>query len=254
MILVDSRQGSEDLTEPLRRMGLDAQTTTLPFGDLCFEGKGNGTDIVDVGIELKKVHTGDLESSLRSGRLSGHQLPGLVGPKGAYEYAWLIVEGQWRTDSAGKVVIYKGPKKGWQPLHSQMTTQELERRLLTLEMCGGLHVRCTNTRRDTLQFIAHLYRWFRDKPLDGHGSHLEVHTPHSFLQVSDFRAAVQRYPGIGPRMSLAVEKEFKGSLLEAAQATAERWSRIATVDKSGKQKKLGLATATKVYQFIRGIK
>ena len=75
MIWVDSRIGSKDLAAPLTRLGLPAELTTLPFGDIAFEGQGDDRGPLTVGIEFKVLT--DLVQSLRSGRLVGHQVPGL---------------------------------------------------------------------------------------------------------------------------------------------------------------------------------
>src|ERR1035437_3942143 len=134
MILVDRRVGSNDLLAPLKAAGFDAQLVELAFGDIAFEGKGlNGTPL-NVGVELKRL--GDLVSSLRTGRLAGHQLPGLLR---TYDYAWLLVEGQWRANAAGQVTTQKRSRL-WTVIPGKMTASELDKQLLTLELCGGLHV------------------------------------------------------------------------------------------------------------------
>ena len=254
MILIDDRIGSVDLAEPLQKMGLPIEVCRLEFGDIAFEGKGNGQQILEIGIELKKLS--DLVGSLRSGRLSGHQLPGLLGPKGTFDYAWLVVEGEWRIDTAGRVIIKKWNRRKrkfeWVPLPGNMLASEMMKQVLTLELCGGFHVRYTNTRRDTVQFLAALYRWWTSKPLDRHTSHLMVHTPASFLPVSDFRATVQRFPGIGPRASLAVERHFQGGLRRAVCASTSEWAEIQILDGKGKPRRIGMKVAKQIYDFVNG--
>jgi ERCC4-type nuclease len=247
LIFVDRRIGSEDLLLPLQKRGLPATFTELKAGDIAFEGKGAENTTLDIGIELKRLDSGDLLQSLRSGRLAGEQLPKLLGASGAYSHAWLVVEGQWRTDDSGHVVVYQGPKRGWKPLRGRLTAAELTKSLLTLEVCGGLHVRYTNSRTDTLQFIDMLYRWFTDKAIDKHTSHLAVHDTATFMPTSDFRRTVMAFPGIGLRVSADVEKCFKGSLIRAINAPASLWAEI------GSTKRLGIKTAEKIVRFLNGV-
>jgi len=75
---IDKRDGSDYLCEPLKQLGL-RRISTSPFADLAFTGRGNDDAPIEVGIEFKKLD--DLVTSLRSGRLQGHQLPGMLGPQ-----------------------------------------------------------------------------------------------------------------------------------------------------------------------------
>lgn len=253
MILVDYRKGSKHLTPYFEAMGLPVNKgqVTLPFADVAFEGRGDGDEPIQIGVELKRLS--DMFGSLRDGRLPGHQLPGLVGPKGFFDLAWLVVEGVWDSDAAGKIVVPKKHSKGWILAPGGIPVSELEKRVLTLEMCAGLHVRFTNSEHATARFIANLYRWWTDKSLDEHRSHLAIHTASAFLPISDFRATVaDRFPGVGIRTSLAVEAHFGGSLQRACNAPAREWAEITTVDKHGKPRRLGTKIAEQIVTFVRG--
>ena len=240
MILIDRRVGSNDLVAPLKAAGFDAQLVELAFGDIAFEGKGPNGTMLNIGVELKVL--GDLINSLRTGRLAGHQLPGLLK---TYDYAWLLVEGQWRANAAGQVTTQK--RRGiWAAVPGKMSASELDKQLLTLELCGGLHVAHTHTRADTLRFICNLYRWWTDRSLDGHTSHLALHVAPAVYAISPFRAAVYQWPGIGVKMSKAVEQVFK-TVRCAASASVEEWGQITTGDR-----KLGKKTAERVVKFLRG--
>lgn len=247
MILVDDRIGSKDLLKPLQDAGLPAQIARLEFADVAFQGKGPSGSALDIGVELKTLS--DLVGSLRTGRLAGHQLPGLSQQ---YDYTWLIVEGQWRHDTAGRVVTYKGKVRGWQPIPGKMSASELEKQVLTLECCGGLHVRYTNTRADTVRFLGNLYRWWTDRAMDAHTSHLAVHTAPTIVPVSDFRQAIMRWPHIGLKVSKAVERAFGGSIQAASHASVERWAGIETVTESGQSRRLGRKAAEEIVAFLEG--
>jgi len=248
MILVDRRVGSKDLVAPLREFGMDVELVELEFADVAFTGRGAKGAPVDIGIELKRLN--DLVSSLRTGRLAGHQLPGL---RTQYEHAWLVVEGYWKTDSRGNVVTYQGKSRGWVPLPGKMTASELEKQVLTLELCGGLHARYTNSRADTIRFVATLYRWWTDQALDHHTSHLAVHDQPTLFPISDERAAFCKFPGISIKWSKAVAEHFKDSLYEATHAPVEEWAEIRVTDETtGKSRRLGQATAERIVKFCRG--
>src|SRR5262245_17466131 len=109
MLLVDYRDGSNYLADPLEQRGLpiyrepDGSLPTLTAGDLAFVGRGVGGVSLNFGIEFKRLP--DLVSCLRDGRLSGEQLPKLLGPKGEYHYAWLLIEGKWQTGPKGEILV-----------------------------------------------------------------------------------------------------------------------------------------------------
>lgn len=252
MLLVDDQGGSKgkrgtilELLNPLIEAGLPAVSAHLHSADFAFTSK----DGQDIGIELKRLDGGstDLTQSLMSGRLSGHQLPKMLGPKGSYDRAWLVIEGQWRHDDNGQVCVYRGPRKGWAPIKGRMSASELEKRILTLELCGGLHVRYTTTRRDTIRFIASLYRWFVDKSVSSHTSHLAQRDIPTLTPVSDYRAFYMKIPGVGYSLSRAVENYFKGGPRQAWCASVAEWAEITTGDK-----KIGNKIASQIVSFCRG--
>jgi ERCC4-type nuclease len=229
---------------------LDAELVELEFADVAFSGLGNKGAAVDIGIELKTLN--DLVSSLRSGRLSGHQLPGL---RAKYEHAWLLVEGFWKADEWGNVVTYQGKGRGWRMLPGKMRASELEKQVLTLELCGGLHVRYTNSRADTVRVIANLFHWWTDVALDHHTSHLAIHDAPTLIPISPWRQAFTKLPGVGIRMSKAVADHFENSLRQAARASVSEWAAIQVLDEStGKSRRLGEKVATRIVAFLKGKK
>lgn len=242
MLLVDDRVGSAELAPPLRRLGLPVETCRLPFGDVAFAGRGVQGAPVDIGIELKTLP--DLVGSLRSGRLPGYQLPGL---QATYDHTWLIVEGRHSSDMQGRVTV---PQHGRTvPLHGQVSIAELEKRLLTLEIQGGLHVRHTASRAQTIQTLVNLYRWWTDQSLDQHKSHIAVHQVASVRPISQFRQTVCQFPHVGLKASRQVEEHFGGSLRRAVNASAKEWSDIATSENG---KRLGVKCAEAVVRFVQG--
>lgn len=246
-LLIDDRAGSKELAAPLEKLGLDVTLTRLEFGDVAFEGRGVKGSTVDVGIEFKRL--GEMVTSIRDGRFAGHQLPGLA----MYDHRWLLIEGYWKHDATtGKIVTYQGRGRGWRPLHGGMSASEYEKHLLTFELCGGVHVRQTNARADSLRVLADMYRWWTDSALDDHTSHVAVHQPATMAPLSDYRAAVYRWPGVGIKISAAVEEKWGPSILDAAKAGPEEWSELTTVDGSGKARRFGHEAAQRVVRFLRG--
>lgn len=249
MLYVDERTGSKELAKPLTAVGLPVEITHLDFGDVAFLGRGESGTETDIGIELKTL--GDCISSLRSGRLAGHQLPGLVK---TFQHIWLIIEGYWRHDEHGQIVTFQGKERGWRKIPGGMIAGELEKQLLTLEMSGGLHVRFTNARRDTIRFIYHLYRWWTDGDLDSHKSHLRVHHTPTLIPISAERRTLTTLPGLGIKASGVAEKHFIGldgrcDLLRAFNASVDEWAALSIGEKH-----LGMKVASKIHRFIRGRK
>ena len=238
MLLVDDRVGSRDLLPGLCQMGLEAELCRLPFADVAFMGRGAEGAPVNIGIELKNVQ--DLCSSLRTGRLSGHQNPGLVS---SYDYRWLVVEGLYSQDCQGALTV---PRRGqFVRARGQMTLSEVEGRLLTLEMMTNLRVRHTPNRASTLQWLRCLYRWWVDSDLSSHTSHLTAHEPPRPLGMTDKQALFTKLPGLGNRMARHAKTHFK-TILRAVNAGAAEWAEV----QGPTGKRLGHKAAANIVKFV----
>lgn len=252
MILVDSRAGSKDLVRPLVQMGLDVEETTLDFGDLAFSGRGEGGAPLLIGIEHKKVS--DLLQSMTTGRLQGHQLLGMVN---SYDRRYLIIEGDWDHDSQGHMTMFKrrGERhrvKGAPP------AVDLEKRIITLETRGGITTRYTQNRRGSLRAICALYRFWTDKDLDAHKSHLAVYAPDMdrslAVPVSDLRRILAQVPGIGYSTSGAVERYCKQKRKGPLRLTEEEWAEIENVSEKGRKVKLGQSRARHIMEALAALR
>ena len=242
-MLVDNRAGSKELVVPLKKLGLPAELATLEFGDVAFEGRGEGGKVVSIGIEFKQIS--ELVQSLRTNRLVGYQLPGMAAH---FDFSWLLIEGIWRSDRSGGLVELRG--KRWVPVRGRMSAMELEERLLTLILKGGIHVRFANTRPDSLRALGALYRWFTDRDWANHASHIALYQPTAMLEISDFRRTVSTFPGVGLRTSLAVELRFRGNLTRAILASEEEWANIVLIGDGGKTRKLGPKDAKRIKEYV----
>jgi len=246
MIFIDYRQGSHELVAPLQAMGLPVEETTLEFGAVMFEGRGEKGKTVSIGIEFKKL--GELVTSLRTQRLQGYQLKGM---RNLYDFSYLFIEGGLLYDQAGGL-LRKGKRNRVSSLQGQMSISELWKRIFVLHLRGGLNPVWSSTRGDTLQAISALYHTWVDCDLDKHKSHLGIYNAPSLVPISDFRRAVFAWPGIGIRGSQAVEKQFQGSLKRAVNASVETWANIQTIDDKGKPRKIGMKVASQIVEFLNG--
>ena len=245
MILVDYRQGSQELVSPLAALGLPVDETTLDFGDVAFEGRGAAGAHVNVGIEFKKL--GELIGSLRSERLQGHQLPGMCA---MYDYRYLLVEGELHYNRQGTLVQTSKFRRGEPaPMPGNMTIGELVKRLHVLQMCAGMTTIWSRSRKETLLQIQLLYRVWTDTALDEHKSHLGDYTPPSTVPLSPFRSVIQKFPNVGRAVSAAAQSEFR-SIYRAVNATTEEWAELQLADKHGKLKRFGTKNAESVMEVI----
>lgn len=232
-------------------MGLPVEEATLAFGDVAFVGRGEGGNPLAVGLEHKKLP--DLVQSLGNDRLAGHQLPGMLA---TYDRCYLVIEGEWDTDPGGRIVVPSKWKRGaGSPLKGAPPAITLMQRVMTLETRGGLRVHWSASQKASVRYICALYRFWTDRALDSHRSHLAIHAPdfdNSLLTpVSDFRRVVAQIPNVGFKTSAAVEQVFGGSLRRMMFATEEEWAAITTVDDKGKPRRIGAARAKKILEALK---
>ncbi len=213
MIWVDYRQGSAELLEPLRKAGIRAEETTLNAADFAFTGNGPDGD-VEVGIERKVLR--DLVDSLKTGRLQGMQTEsGNGGQIGrlveTYDYAWLLVEGAWTVDKQGRL-CQRRHHNTLRPVGG--SEDMLVKRLMSLELLGGLRVKQTANARETVRWLVSLYRWFTDKDWHQHGTLNAVSRPQQGIQanrLSRFQEMLLPLPGVGFAVARAIEQLLSGT-------------------------------------------
>lgn len=250
MILVDYRAGSHELVEPLQQLGLPVRETTLKSADLKFAGRGEGGQSVRVGIEFKKLP--ELVGSLQTGRLQGDQLlkmrGALTGKRPAYDFAWLLIEGELHYDTRGRLQRRTG-RREFRSMAGGMTVNELLKRVFVLHLCGGLNPLWSRNRQQTLKLIEVLYRVWTDQALDEHKSHLAIYQPPTLVPISQFRRTVSTLPGVGLRVSAAAEKRFK-SIRQALTARSTDWAALETLDKQQHAKRLGTSVATRIEEAL----
>ena len=242
MILIDSREskdkkGSPGLWDDFKKTKLPVSKAKLEFGDLMFLGNGPEGKEVSVGVEFKKHR--DFFSSLRTGRLVGHQLSGMAE---SYDFRYLLIEGDWKVDSGGLVCVRTG-FSDWSAVQGKLSSSEVDKTLIGLPLRLGVHVWTTSTRKDTMRWLTNLYRCWTDKKWKDHGSHIAIYQPPTLVPISNFRKTVATFPGIGVKTSQAVEKHFRGSIHKAVTAPIHEW---------GKIEGIGLKTAESICTYLKG--
>jgi len=253
MIFLDSRVGSKDLARPLQSLGADVSLTTMEFGDIWICGSGPGDVNVDIGIERKVIS--DLLASIETGRLMGHQIPGLVT---AYEYPYLLVEGICRPGSHG---ILEVPRRGsWAPAGFGRRTWlygDLIRFLNTVVIQAGVPVIRTSGRGETAQALHALAEWW-DKPWSAHKSLKAIHgtaAPRMLLtKPSVTQTVAAQIPGVGWEYSSAVEEAF-GSVQGMVEGSVQAWAAVRGegLTRAGRRRpKLGETRAVRIRAALRG--
>lgn len=225
MILVDSREGSKELADLIS----DAILVHLDYGDCAFEGNGpNGH--IHIGIERKAIS--DLIQSINSGRLSGHQLPGLLEN---YQRVYLICEGIWRANRKdGIVEVFRHGK--FKPLGgSTFTSKRIWGYLTALNALTGVILIMTPDMGETALVIEELHQWWNQK-WEKHVSHLMVNKvapPSAYLRPgrpSLLRRMAVELPGVGFERVAIVEKTF-GTVQRMFDATEDEWRMLDGIGK-----------------------
>lgn len=226
LILIDRREGSADLTKHIPNSVL----VELDFGDASFAG--NGPDgPVEIGVERKRI--GDLINSIMSGRLSGHQIPGMLE---TYYRSYLIIEGLCKENPhTGMVEVRRGIE--WKEIRTGTRTirvRDIFLYLTTLEVMTGVIVRKTTGIKGTAAQIIWLSDWW-GKRWEEHKGHLTMHKtppPAVFLKKpSTLRRIAAELPSVGWKRSQAVEEYF-GSLKAMVNSTEEQWLEVGGIGKA----------------------
>jgi hypothetical protein len=257
MIYVDAAMGSALLADQLEAAGLpihrdeDGGLPHLDYADIEFAGRGVKGEQLMIGIEMKRLSelTSDFD------RLAGHQIPKM---NANYAHRFLIIEGEWLQNKRGSLLKRTG-RASFRPLHGQCNATQLRKKLLTLEMCAGVHVACINHwgkgggwSVETVRYVSSLYRWWTDDDFDEHKSHIVSYQPHGLIPLTKYAQAFGAWPGLSMKRGKAVAKAFKNSIRRAASASIEEWAAVETVDDDGHPRRLGTKLAEGIDRFLDG--
>lgn len=237
MLSADPRAGSRLLVPILQSIGVPLQEELLVAGDFAWQGRGEGDRPCPIGVEYKTI--GDLMSCITSARFSDVQLPGLVK---LYEHAWLLIEGLWKPNEEGKLVLHGSHLPSWG--RKVWMYSDIVKWLSTIEMKGGIHIARTGSKQESAFWIKASYSWWTSKAWEDHDAHRH-HAKPALEGTWTETGLVERWaaslPGVGPKRSGEVCGSFK-TPLELAEATREQWRAAG----------LGPKTSEKVWKAIRG--
>lgn len=227
MLLIDNRAGSRDFVKFFTEH--TAELGTMDFGDVSFEGNGpNGK--ITIGIEIKSKR--DYLNSIMTGRLAGHQLPGMVEK---YDRSYLYVyrdftrlEAFKRATSSHNYMIHKNGQKV--PL-KQGTTEVTDQSDMSFQLsCAeffNVTVKMFSSKEAVARAMWMTYKYWQ-KPYTKHGTGGVVYnsaTAGWTGRVSPLVKMAATIPGVGADRARAIAKEFD-SLEDMINAGVARWSRI----------------------------
>ncbi len=166
--------------------------------------------------------------SLRSQRFQGHQLLEMQ----AYDYRFLLVEGEYKHDDGGFLTV-RGGFRNWRRVAGSFRASELDKTLLGLTLRGGILIKEVSTRRESVRWLTSLYRNFTDAAWEDHTSHTGIHRPTGLTKPSPFRNFICGIPNIGLKTSKAVEIYFDAKPRRAIAARADEWANVDGIGKKG---------------------
>lgn len=195
--MVDNRKDEKRKLHPL--LEDIAALGRLEFGDISFESH----DGKKIGLERKTLR--DLLSSMTTGRLLGHQVPGLLN---MYDVTYLIVEGVWKASPKSAALLTRCGKK-WIPIRFGKrfyTHREFYSFLNSLEILFGIHCITTYSIVQTACVVRALHHWW-NKP----EHHTEIGAK-PMLDISKYNTVLFRWayclPGVGKKKAKAVSEYF----------------------------------------------
>lgn len=223
MILVDSRVGSKGLY-PYFPKGR-ARLLSLDYADFAID-----TDMWLVGVERKTI--GDFVSSMESGRLCDHQIPGMAE---SYEDFYILLEGTVKKDKYGEATIRGRNVRG------DMSTpyNKVVNMITTITTKAHIKVIQSLTPQDTVDRLLALEDWWHN--YDNHHSHQRTYDDMMFSRTSIKHKIAARLPGIGHKRASTVDSKFN-SIYGMITAHQKEWESIEGI---------GRKTAEKVITTIR---
>jgi DNA excision repair protein ERCC-4 len=233
---VDTRAGSKELIEPLRRAGLPVDEAVLPFGDIEIVGRGEEDRPILVGYEHKTI--ADVLSCIADNRFDEQ----LRGMQDTYEVRWLVAEGRIAADSNDALMVwdrgrFRAPYGNRRFKHSALLEW-----FNGVAIRGGINVWLTDDQAETVAWLRAQHLWWR-KGWDTHTTGTGLYaTP---LQLKPFEK---------PTKALRIAKEVDGFGPSRARDIAKHFRRPraianATVDELMQVEGIGRKTAERAVAF-----
>ncbi len=230
MVIIDDRDGSRNLAHTEALSG-HHQLGRLEFGDVMLTGHGPNDSTISIGVEVKSVH--DLLSSISTGRLAAHQIPGMVR---TYDHSWLLVFGNARPGKDNYLEVNRYGR--WQHFklgRNPVPWSYLHGWLLTAQLFSPLNVQWVFNEEEAAKWIMVLDHWLakkweRHSALKVFNTSGQQAAPIGADPVEEVMAKVAaQLPGVGWTRGWNAAKHFR-SLEEMMQAPASEWE---TIDKFG---------------------
>lgn len=245
MIQVDYRErpSSEDqqtLKNYIKRIGVDAETSSLPYGDAQFEGRGPDGSIY-IGVERKKLH--DMLNCIDDARYNAQRM----GMKQMYQVSFLLIEGHWKPhDPQGLLMEGFHGGTAWAPFRGRAGRtlySKLYRYLLSVSL-SGVHVIYSRDLWHSAFNICEVFHYFQ-KPFHQHTSLLEMQKfaiPTLNSRPSLVRRWAADLTNVGLKTSELAERHFRKPIT-LANADETEWLKIPGV---------GIKTAQDIVKEIWG--
>lgn len=245
MIQVDDREGSRDLVPLLTSYGSGKGVKVLmqrmEFADFAFDGNGpHGR--CRIGVERKKL--ADFIGSMETGRLVGHQLPGMFEN---YDYTWIIVEGVFRGDP-NSGLLETSTRGGWRPYsigRRQFLFASVDNYINSLTTQTPCKIKICGNPHDTAVAVLNLYGWW-NKDWKAHKSCKTIHDPFParayMIKPGLVRRVANQIPGVGWEKSGAVSSAF-GSVFDMCIAPVAEWQQLPGI---------GPKLATRIIKLLNG--
>ena len=224
---IDTRAGSKDYIEPLRRRGVEVDEATLPAGDMEILGNGPDGPIL-VGVEHKKLP--DLFQCIRNGRFADQ----LRKMREYYGVSWLVLEGRMRYRN-GKLCIWRA--NSWKFQQGDVSLPEIFGYISTICQAGGILLMRTEDQSESVEWLRSLNNWWTVKKWEQHRAHLDFYKPEQIggnplLQPTLVQKVASMLPGLGVARAYAVSKQFD-TISQMVQATALEWEAVEGIGKKG---------------------
>lgn len=228
-LFIDDRAGSKDL---MRWLCDDTtELTRLDFGDAMVIGNGPEA-LVTIGVEVKSVT--DLLQSASTGRLAGHQLPGLLA---GHDLSWLLTYGPYRPGPGGVLQVLSG-KGGWRSYKigpRLIPYTYIEGFLFDVVATGCRHKHVYNA-EEAAYWLKTLHRWWSKRWVEHKGlKQFDKSKDLSLLPGMDAQTAqvartAATLPGIGFDRACAVANHF-ATIESMVYATVDEWQAVPGVGK-----------------------
>lgn len=159
---IDPRAGSNKLINKFDEA--EVEVTTLPAGDVAFFGNGPEDNVWYIGIEYKTLD--DFCGSMKSGRFTGTQLPGMMD---LYDICFVLIEGIGFLDRYNGALVKKIGKMSYSMgvqysgFQNFMTSVEVHSALAGKPCI----VKRTISMDETVSTIRATFDWFQ-KPWEHH--------------------------------------------------------------------------------------